>query len=208
MARVSVVALGLLLPDAAPAQGGGGFHGVNWGTPRDEIRLLDGTSASGRSPEGRVAYATDLRLLGMATRAVFYFDSADGGLSGGKYMAEPAPLSCVAQFRTLRLMLASDPEADSVELRRGTGAGAGTLREACDRFREASSVEDWLALFRDRETGRVTARVRLFRDGPSPRLLACVRVEEDCRWPPGREVGEGPLLAPPARRDTGASQPA
>lgn len=155
---------------------------------------------------GHRVHAASLRLLGMPTRAVFYFDSADGGLVGGKYLSEPSGVSCVAQFRTLRLLVASSVGEARMELLRGTGGDAPSDRAACRRFVESSRPHDrWAAAFVDPVDGDTLALVRLLRRDGGPRLMACYRVTADCRWPEDPGIDPGPVLGP-ARGDTAGGE--
>jgi hypothetical protein len=167
--------------------------------------LLAAADSADRPAEGVHAYGATLRFLGMPTRAVFYFDSAGGGLVGGQYLAEPPDLSCVAQFRTLRLLVGSDVGQASLELGEGSGAGAPTARAACRRFLEAPTSEPWEAIFLGPARSDTVALVRLLRRAGEPGLLACVRILSDCRWPEEAGIPEGPVLGP-ARRDTAGAQ--
>lgn len=192
---------------AQPAGGGAGegFHGYPWGTSPETIPLLAAADSADRPGEGVHAYGATLRFLGMPTRAVFYFDSADGGLVGGKYLSEPPDLSCVAQFRTVRLLVGSDLGEASLELSEGAGSGAPSAREACRRFLEAPTAERWEASFVGPARSDTVARVRLLRRDGEPGLVACVRILSDCRWPDEAGIPEGPDLGP-ARRDTAGAQ--
>lgn len=183
-----------------------GFHGYRWGTRPAAIPVVEEGGQPDREVNGILGHATFLRLLGMPTRAVFYFDGAGEGLVGGKYLSRPGDLSCVAQFRTLRLLVSSDVGDARLELRKGTGADAPTDREGCRRFRRASKPAPWEALYLARHSADTLALVRLFRRGGEPRLMACYRLHADCRWPAEVSVGQAPGLAP-ARRDTAGSQP-
>lgn len=185
---------------------GGGFHGYGWGTRPEAIPLVEGGASPDRRIEGRFGYASFLRLLGMPTRAVFYFDSAEAGLVGGKYLSQPQGLSCLAQFRTLRLLVSSDVGSARLALRKGTGAEEPDFRKGCRRFRKSSSPAPWEAVYIDRTSGDTVALVRLFRRKGEPRLMACYRLGSDCRWPEDVSIQEPPRLGP-AGRDTAGSQP-
>lgn len=193
-------------PSARAQSTGEGFHGYGWGTRPEAIPLVRVGAPPDRVIEGRFGYASFLRLLGMPTRAVFYFDSAAAGLVGGKYLSELQGLSCLAQFRTVRLLVSSDVGSARLELRKGTGAAAPAFREGCRRFRHSSSPAPWEAVYIDRTSGDTVALVRLFRRKGEPRLMSCYRLESDCRWPEDVTIQEPPRLGP-AGRDTTGAQP-
>lgn len=198
------VLLASLLLAAGSAAGqsvGPGFHGYEWGTPAERISEVEAEAPPEARGDGWWAYGRPVRLLGMPSHTVFYFDSTTGGLVGGKYMAEPPDLSCVGRFRTLRLMTGSGLERVGLLLERGAGGEAASLREACRRFLEASAPEPWSAVFVDSAAGDTTARVLLFRREGRPRLLSCYRLMDDCVWSEDQEVDESPVLAP-AEADT------
>lgn len=202
----ALVALPGMGPSAWAQSSDQGFHGYEWGTRPEAIPLVHEGASPDREVDGSLAYASFLRLLGMPTRAVFYFDGDGHGLVGGKYLSEPDDLSCVAQFRTLRLLVSSEVGDARMELREGTGADAPTQREGCRRFRGASDPGPWEALYLDRSSADTLALVRLLRHGGEPRLMACYRLDAECRWPAEVSIGEAPRLAP-SRRDTAGGQP-
>lgn len=211
----------LLLLPLRPAQAQetrlvGGFHGYAWGDPGREIPEIDLDLPPDRRVAGLAAYARTVYLLGRPTRAYFYLDSATLRLRAGRYLMDADPGSCVAELTTLRLMVAGSWSGLEGEVRvaedaaPGARAGGGGEGAGAPGQEPPTSCRAFLsgpprrvrATFRNPATGEAEVTAELFRRDSLPRILACYHLAEDCRWPEGVEVEEGPTLRAPARRDT------
>lgn len=191
----------------------GGFHGYAWGDPGREIPEIDLDLPPDRRAAGLAAYARTVYLLGRPTRAYFYLDSAALRLRAGRYLMDADPGSCVAELTTLRLMIAGswsglesevrvvDDAAREARAGGGVGAGGPEPPTSCRDFL-SGPPRRVRATFRNPATGEAEVTAELFRRDSLPRILACYHLAEDCRWPEGVEVEEGPALRAPARRDT------